>query len=176
MPGRPGPRPRPCATRVATQASASTSANSDACLVGTWKDIDQQVVDTSTGTPILFTGSGGMLTVNANGTFTATYDNVILTAHSGGVDYTAQLNGTNSGTWAVNGGQLVVNDESSNITEALTKNGVYAGSGKLTTTSISAAYTCSGNTVIETFAEGGGNHFVRVSSLPQAEEGPGSVS
>jgi hypothetical protein len=151
------------ATGAAAGASASGSASPGACLVGKWRDTDQQVVDTSTGKPILFTGSGGLLTVNANGTFTGSYNNVVLTANSDGVDYTATLNGTNSGTWAVNGGQLVVNDVSSNITEVLTEDGAYTGTGRLATTSIDAGYTCSGNTAIETFANGGGNDFTRIS-------------
>ena len=159
------PSPRATAAGAAAGASPAATASPGACLVGTWKDIDQQLVDNSTGKPILFTGSGAMLTVNANGTFTGTYDNVVLTAHYGDVNYAATLNGTNSGTWAVDGGQLVVGDDSSSITEVLTENGAYAGTGKLSTTSITAAYTCSANTVIETFATGGGNDFVRVPSL-----------
>ena len=145
-------------------ASPSASANPIACLVGTWKNIDQQIVDTSTGQPILFTGSGEMLTVNPDGTFTGTYHNVVLTANSGGVVYTVTLNGADSGQGAVSGGQLVVSEESSDVTEVVTKDGVYAGTGKLTSTSIEAGYSCSGNTFIETFAEGGGNHFIRLSS------------
>ena len=169
------PSPRATTTGVAAGASPAATANPGACLVGTWRDIDQQLVDNSTGKPILFTGSGEILTVNANGTFTGNYDNVVLTAHYGDVNYTATLNGTSSGTWAVDGGQLVVGDNSSNITEVLTENGAYAGTGKLSTTSITAAYTCSATTVIETFATGGGNDFVRVSSLARLASGrPGA--
>jgi hypothetical protein len=156
---------------AATGASPSTSASPGTCLVGTWRNIDQQVLDTSTGKPILFTGSGAMLTINPDGTFTGSYDNVVLTANSGGVQWTATLNGTGSGNWAVNGGQLLVSDDRSNITEVLTEDGAYVGTSPLTTSPVDAGYTCSGNTFIETFPQGGSNHYTRVSSLARPPGG-----
>ncbi|HTU75023.1 MAG TPA: serine/threonine-protein kinase [Trebonia sp.] len=152
-------------TRAATTGgSPPAPASPGACLAGTWKDSNEQIVDTSTGTPVLFTGSGAILTAKASGTYTLNYDNVVLTANSGGVGYTATLNGTASGDWSVNGGQLLVSESSSDITESVTRDGTYVGTSKLTTTSIDAGYSCSGNTFVETFAQGGGNRFTRISS------------
>jgi tRNA A-37 threonylcarbamoyl transferase component Bud32 len=163
------------ATGAAAGGSPGPSASPGACLVGTWRDIDQQVLDTSAGTPVLFTGSGGMLTASPNGTYTESYDNVVLTASSGVVHWTSTLNGTESGDWAVNGGQLQISNASSGVTEVLTEDGAYAGTGRLTVSPVDAGYTCSGNTFIITFPQGGSDHFTRVSSLSRRAEVPGRL-
>jgi hypothetical protein len=134
-------------------------------VAGTWRDTDQQVLNTTTGTPVLFTGSGGMLIASPNGTYTQSYDNVVFTANSGGVHWTATLNGTESGDWAVSGGQLLISNVSSGVTDVVTEDGVYAGTSRLTVSPVDAGYTCSGNTFTLTFPQGGSDHFTRVSSL-----------
>ena len=170
---RRGPRPRqPASTASAagTLRQATTSAkpkaspppNPAACVTGTWKSVNQQLISNVNGQPTVFTGSGAVSTFLADGTITTTYSNEVFRATVDGVQWTEVLRGTAAGHWAVDNGDILYSAITSDGTEILYADGIYNNSGPLEALPGAVPYQCSGNTLRESFPTGGSSQLARL--------------
>jgi hypothetical protein len=149
---------KPVTTRV------SPPANPASCLVGTWKTTDQQIINTINGQQVVFTGSGPVSTVLANGSITTDYDGATYSANVNGNEWTETIQGVASGHWTVDNGNVLYSDLTSSGTQVLYENGVYNNSVSLQALPQSVPYQCSGNTFRESFPTGGSDQLTRVTA------------
>jgi serine/threonine protein kinase len=149
---------------VAAPSTASSSPNPAACLVGTWKAVDQQLISTINGQQVVFTGGGAVSTFLPNGTITSLYQDETFRATISGVTWTEVLEGTATGHWAVDNGDILYSNLTSSGTETLYEDGNYNNSGPLEALPGANPYQCSGNTLRESFPAGGSDQLTRVTS------------
>jgi serine/threonine protein kinase len=147
-----------------TSAAASTPANPAACVTGTWRAVDQQVINNINGQQVVFTGSGAVSTFLPNGQITTNYGGEVLSATVDGANWTETLQGVVNGHWAIEDGQIAYSSLKSSGTELLEENGVYNNSGPLEALPSAAPFQCSGNTFRESFPTGGSDQLTRVTS------------
>jgi hypothetical protein len=140
----------------------SPTPNPAACVIGSWRVTDQQVVNNINGQQVVFTGSGATSTFRPDGTYTSNYNNVHLNANVNGVEWSEVVQGTVTGHWAIDNGDLSSSSVTSNGTETLYEDGTYNNSGPLETLPVAAPYQCSGNTFRESFPTGGSAVATRV--------------
>lgn len=135
------------AAQQQSTVSASPPPDSAACATGSWRAVSEQNTSTIDGQPTLFAGSGAMVTARPDGTFTTTYDKVVLSATVDGAGWTETFQGQTSGRWAVGGGDLRFSSVSSSGTVLTEKNGAYDNSGPLKGPPSAVPFQCSGNTL-----------------------------
>jgi hypothetical protein len=156
------------ASRAATVQRSSAIAkptpppNPAACVSGTWKSVNQQLISNINGQPTVFTGSGAVSTFLADGTITTTYSNEVFRATVDGVQWTEVLRGTAAGHWAVDNGDILYSAITSDGTEILYADGIYNNSGPLEALPGAVPYQCSGNTLRESFPTGGSSQLARL--------------
>ena len=156
------------ASRAATVQRSSAIAkptpppNPAACVTGTWKSVNQQLISNINGQPTVFTGSGAVSTFLADGTITTTYSNEVFRATVDGVQWTEVLRGTAAGHWAVDNGDILYSAITSDGTEILYADGIYNNSGPLEALPGAVPYQCSGNTLRESFPTGGSSQLARL--------------
>jgi Protein kinase domain len=141
---------------------ASPPPNPAACVTGTWKSVNQQLISNINGQPTVFTGSGAVSTFLADGTITTTYSNEVFRATVDGVQWTEVLRGTAAGHWAVDNGDILYSAITSDGTEILYADGIYNNSGPLEALPGAVPYQCSGNTLRESFPTGGSSQLARL--------------
>jgi hypothetical protein len=152
----------PAAGSTGARATASQTPNPAACVTGSWRVTDQQVVNNINGQQVVFTGSGATSTFRPGGTYTTDYNNVHLYANVNGVEWSEVVQGTVNGHWAVDNGVMSSSSVSANGTETLYESGIYNNSGPLEALPVAAPYQCSGNTLRESFPTGGSAVATRV--------------
>jgi hypothetical protein len=152
--------PRASAPPVST--TPSPSPDPAACVTGTWKAVDQQVINTINGQQTVFTGSGAVSTFLPDGQITTTYDGAVYTAEVNGDEWTETLQGVATGHWAIENGSILYSSLTSSGTVVLEDNGTYNNSGPLQALPGSVPYQCSGNTLSESFPTGGSDQLTRV--------------
>jgi Protein kinase domain len=169
--GGAGTSPSAAASRVAvvgpptpTATPAPTTPSPAACVTGTWKAVDQQVVNTINGQQIVFTGGGGVSTFQPNGQYSTAYDNVVYSAEVNGVEWTEVLQGAVTGHWAIENGNILYSSLTSSGTDVLDDNGAYNNSGPLQGLPGAVPFQCSGDTLRESFPTGGSDQLTRLSS------------
>jgi hypothetical protein len=149
---------RPTAALQRSQANStrpSPPPNPAACLVGTWKAVHQDVQNTINGEPVQFSGSGETAIVRAAGTSVTDWGNgTVFSANVNGVEWTETIAGTTTEHWVVQNGELLPSDVSSHGSITLRDNGVYNAGTPLGAEPGAVPYTCSGNTLRETFPNG----------------------
>lgn len=130
--------------------------NPAACLIGTWKSVHQNTLNTINGEPVQFSGAGGeTVTIRANGTAETEWgNNAVFSADVNGVEWTDTIVGYTTDHWAVQNGQILQSDVSSHGTITLRDNGAYNAQAPLSLAPGATQYTCSGNTLREYFTDG----------------------
>jgi serine/threonine protein kinase len=151
---------RATATGTAS-ARPSPSANPAACLTGTWRSVDQQFSASINDQQTLFTGSGAIATLRADGIGTTTYDNTVFSADVNGVEWTQTFNGQSTGHWSVRNGDILYSNVSSTGTVVLRDDGVVNNSGPLESAPGVTPYQCSATTLREYFTNGGDDELTR---------------
>ena len=150
------------------QSSASTTPtappNPAACVTGTWRAVDQQVINTINGQQIVFTGSGAVSTFLPDGQITTAYDSALYTAEVNGVEWTETIQGAATGHWAIENGDILYSSLTSSGTIVLEDNGTYNNSGPLQALPGAVPYQCSGNTLRESFPTGGSDQLTRIAA------------
>jgi hypothetical protein len=131
-------------------------------VTGTWRAVDQQVLNNINGQQIVFTGSGAVSTFVAGGSYTTNYDNVVFSASVTGVQWTETLQGRVTGHWVIANGDILYSSLTSSGTEVLDENGQYNNSGPLEALPAAIPYVCSGSTLRESFPTGGSDQLTRV--------------
>ena len=153
----------PAATlrRATASARPSPSANPAACLIGTWRSVDQQFSASINGQQTLFTGSGAIATLRPNGTGTTAYHNTVFSADVNGVEWTQTFSGMSTGHWADRNGDILFSNVSSTGTVVLRDDGVVNNSGPLESAPGVTPYQCSATTLREYFTNGGDDELTR---------------
>jgi hypothetical protein len=148
------PRPSP----------SGPAPNSAACVTGTWRAVDQQIIVNINNQNVVFTGAGSVDTYRANGTISTVFKNEVFRANINGVPWTEVITGTSTGHWAVStSGEISYSSTNSNGTETLYDDGVLDNSGPLEETPGSNPFSCSGVAMSESFPTGGSDQMTRVS-------------
>jgi hypothetical protein len=162
--------PSVSASRPAADGQSSASAtptappNPAACVTGTWRAVDQQVINTINGQQIVFTGSGAVSTFLPDGQITTAYDSALYTAEVNGVEWTETIQGAATGHWAIENGDILYSSLTSSGTIVLEDNGTYNNSGPLQALPGAVPYQCSGNTLRESFPTGGSDQLTRIAA------------
>jgi hypothetical protein len=152
-PGAP-PKPRPKASPPAV----------DACLVGTWTVVADDLIDTIDSNPVqfTFTGRGGYLIVRADGSGFEAFNHETMAATVNGNRWTDVLDGSVTMHIDTRGGAMLFSDvvPSKDATSTLYENGAFNVSVPTTLEPGPLRYTCSGNT-LRTFATDGSSVSTR---------------
>jgi hypothetical protein len=162
--------PTASASRAATDGPSAASTASSAppspaaCVTGSWKAVDQQVINTINGQQIVFTGSGAVSTFLPDGQITTAYDSALYTAEVNGVEWTETIQGAATGHWAIENGDILYSSLTSSGTIVLEDNGTYNNSGPLQALPGAVPYQCSGNTLRESFPTGGSDQLTRIAA------------
>jgi hypothetical protein len=133
-------------------------------VTGTWRAVDQQVINTINGQQIVFTGSGAVSTFLPDGQITTAYDSALYTAEVNGVEWTETIQGAATGHWAIENGDILYSSLTSSGTIVLEDNGTYNNSGPLQALPGAVPYQCSGNTLRESFPTGGSDQLTRIAA------------
>ena len=146
-------------SRTATpsgSASATKHYALDACLVGTWKDAGDVLVNTIDGQPGYFTGRGGSMRVNADGDITQQLGPETLTATIGGNTWTEVLSGSVTMRAATRHGDLVFSNvfASSDASYKLYENGIFNSTGPMSVSTVPTRYSCSSSTLRMYWSDG----------------------
>ena len=147
--------------RATASARPSPSANPSACLIGTWRAVDQQFSASINGQQTLFTGSGAIATLRPDGTSTTAYHDTVFSADVNGVEWTQTFLGSSTGHWSVRNGDILFSGVSVTGTVVLRDDGVVNNSGPLESEPGVTPYQCSGNTLREYFTNGGDDELTR---------------
>lgn len=149
------------ALRATASARPSPSANPSACLIGTWRAVDQQFSASINGQQTLFTGAGAIATLRPDGTSTTAYHDTVFSADVNGVEWTQTFLGSSTGHWSVRNGDILFSGVSVTGTVVLRDDGVVNNSGPLESEPGVTPYQCSGNTLREYFTNGGDDELTR---------------
>jgi len=156
-------KPAAAGGKPAASARPRASPSPGACLVGTWRAVNQQFTNSINDQAILFTGPGGQATVKADGTSTTVYNGTVFSADVDGVEWTQTFTGSTSAHWSVANGNILFNEVSGTGTVVLRDDGVYNNSGPIESQPGAVPYECSAKTLRETFPNGGSDVLTRVS-------------
>jgi hypothetical protein len=154
-------RSRHSASRQRTQPATggpSPSATGAACLIGTWKGVTENILNTINGSPTEFTGSGTTEVFRPNGTIVITYshggDSTVDSANVNGIEWTFTITGRATANWTAQNGSLLISGISADGGWTMRDDGAFNNSGPLGLEPGPWQYTCSGNTLREFFADG----------------------
>jgi hypothetical protein len=178
-------RSRHAASRQRTAASGqrtgpaspgpSPSATGAACLIGTWKGVDEIILNRINGSPVEFTGSGTTEVFRPNGTIVLIYsdgdDSTVDSANVNGVEWTFTITGRASADWTTQNGALLLSGVSADGSWTMRDDGAYNNSGPLGLEPGPWQYTCSGNTLREFFANGSSVDTRQSVALPASPAG-----
>jgi serine/threonine protein kinase len=155
--GAPRASHRPALTTIPSP-SPRISYAVDRCIVGTWKDAGDVLHNTIYGDPMQFTGAGGGLVVNANGSATQQQGPETLTAtDSSGNTWAEVLGGSVAyHVTTSKGGVMRFSDvhAGSDAEYKLYKNGVFDSSGPLSVSTTPLRYSCSTSTLRLDWSDG----------------------
>jgi serine/threonine protein kinase len=137
--------------------SASTHATSpnvsyavDRCIVGSWKDAGDVLVNTENdGEKVTFTGTGGSMVVHADGSATQQLGPETLTGtDSAGNVWSEVITGSATFRLTTSGGKIQFSHISlmPDAVYKLYENGVFNATGPLTISTVRQPYTCSSST------------------------------
>jgi type II secretory pathway pseudopilin PulG len=145
------PSARPKASAVAAPAtSPKVSYAVDQCIVGSWKDAGDVLVNTENdGEKVSFTGTGGSMVVHADGSATQQLGPETLTGtDSAGNVWSEVITGSATMRLTTSGGEIQYSDisVSSDAMYKLYENGIFNASGPMTISTVPEPYTCSSST------------------------------
>jgi hypothetical protein len=136
----------------------------DACLVGTWTVVADDLLNTINNAPVqfTFTGHGGHLIVRADGSGFEAFGPETMTATVNGNTWTDVFQGSVTMHIDTRGGEMLFSDvlPSKNAIQTLYENGSYNNATPTTLEPGPQRYTCSGNT-LRTFAADGSTVLTR---------------
>jgi hypothetical protein len=137
----------PVATAPSVGAQKSNAV--DSCLVGSWKDAGDTLDNTIEGQPGQFTGAGGGMKVDADGSVTEQFGPETLTATIDGNVWTEVLGGSATMHATTRDGDVVFSGvaASPDASYRLYENGAYNSTGPMSVSSTPTRYTCSPSTL-----------------------------
>jgi hypothetical protein len=137
------------AAAAVPSASAKKHYALNSCLVGTWKDAGDVLDNTIDGQPGQFTGKGGAMRFNADGSVMQQFGPETLTATIDGNVWTEVLGGSVTMHATTRDGRLVFSDVavSPDASYRLYENGIFNSDGPMSPSSAPFRYTCSSSTM-----------------------------
>ena len=146
----PSARPKASAAVDAPATSPKVSYAVDQCIVGSWKDAGDVLVNTENdGEKVSFTGTGGSMVVHADGSATQQLGPETLTGtDSAGNVWSEVITGSATMRLTTSGGEIQYSDisASSDAMYKLYENGIFNASGPITISTVPEPYTCSSST------------------------------
>jgi hypothetical protein len=144
------------AAAAAPSASAKKPYALDSCLVGTWKDAGDVLDNTIDGQPSQFTGKGGAMKFNADGSVTQQFGPETLTATVAGNVWTEVLGGSVTMHATTRDGRMVFSDVavSPDASYRLYENGIFNSDGPMSPSSAPFRYNCSSSTMRMYWSDG----------------------
>ncbi|GAB3897863.1 hypothetical protein ACFQ1S_22455 [Kibdelosporangium lantanae] len=173
--------PEPCCPDVQTVAEnraaptttavATRTAGLPACLVGSWRTVDEvfMIKFYNNEDPMRFTGHGQQYVFHPDGTGTETEDNVTLTGAFRGNELRLVINGTAAFTWAADGSRITyIGFTSDNRTYSYYDERGFRGTQPAPSRpNLNEVddYSCGGTTMRESNSNGYGSSWVRTNDF-----------